>query len=145
MKKEARKIASSNLRKLEKLKSLRKPKVGKLLYWSPRVLTILFLLFLALFSLDIFGNGYTFWQTVLGLLMHNIPVIVLAVLLWISWKRELVGAITFALAGLIYIGWLVVNSIRDGFQWYYLSWSLTIAVPAFVVAFLWYLNYKRKR
>lgn len=95
-----------------------------------------------MFSLDIFGNNYTFWETVLGLFMHNIPVFVLAILLWISWKRELVGVVTFALAGLLYIATLFIN---PQLEWYMLSWSLTIAGPAFVIAFLWYLNWKKKR
>ncbi len=33
------------------------------LFWSPRVLTILFALFLSLFALDVFGEGYGFWAT----------------------------------------------------------------------------------
>ncbi|MDD5193152.1 MAG: hypothetical protein PHF67_01055 [Candidatus Nanoarchaeia archaeon] len=125
-------------------KEVKKKKIGKWLYWSPRILSILFLLFLALFSLDIFDGCNDFFTCLLGLFMHNIPVLILAVLLWISWKRELIGAIVFALAGLLYIAQLLFNSAMDGFQWYYLVWSLQIAGPAFVVAFLWYLNWKRK-
>jgi hypothetical protein len=56
-------------------------RVSRFIYWTPRILSILLLLFLAMFSLDIFGNGYTFWQTVVGLLMHNIPVFILLILL----------------------------------------------------------------
>ncbi len=133
------------MKKSLKKTSNKNKKIKGWIFWIPRILSILFLLFLAMFSLDVFGNNYTFWETILGLFMHNIPVFILAILLWISWKRELVGAIVFALAGILYIAQLLFNSAMHGFQWYYLVWSLEIAGPAFVVAFLWYLNWKKKR
>ena len=123
----------------------KKRKVSRFVYWTPRILSILFLLFLAMFSLDVFGNGYTFWQTVGALLMHNIPVFILAILLWISWKHELVGAITFILAGLLYIGLLIRNILIGQGEWYMLSWAATIAGPAFLVGILFYINWKRKK
>jgi hypothetical protein len=115
------------------------------LYWTPRILSIVFLCFLALFSLDMISEGLSFWQIVGGLLMHNIPVFILAIVLWISWKHELVGAITFALAGIGYIITLIISAFNNSFEWYMISWSFTIAGPAFVIAFLWYLNWKKKK
>ena len=112
------------------------------IYWLPRVLSILFLCFLALFSLDIFGNNYTFWQTIAGLFIHNIPVFILAIILWISWKREWIAAITFILAGLLYIAMLLMN---PKLEWYMLSWSLTIAGPAFLIGILFWINWKRRK
>ena len=53
----------------------------KLIYWSPRILLILFILFLALFSLDVFDEAAGFWQTALALLMHNLPSLILTVIL----------------------------------------------------------------
>ncbi|MBS3075077.1 hypothetical protein J4429_01315 [Candidatus Pacearchaeota archaeon] len=131
--------------KKETDKKIKKPKIGWVLYWSPRILSILFLLFLAIFSLDIFESCNSFLECLIGLFMHNIPVLILAILLWISWKRELIGTITFTLGGLAYITMIMINSINNGFEWYYLVWSLQIACPSFIIAFLWYLNYKKKR
>jgi len=122
-----------------------KRKVGKWLFWTPRIISILFILFLALFSLDIFGNNYTFWETVLGLFMHNIPSLILLVILIISWKHELVGAIVFALAGLLYLGMILRNIFTDLSLLYQLVWVIQIAGPAFLIAYLFYLNYKRKK
>jgi len=116
-------------------------KINKWVYWTPRILSIAFILFLALFSLDVFGNGYGFWGVVLGLLIHNIPSLVLLIVLIISWKYELVGAIAYILAGLLYIGLLF---IRNSFEWYMLSWSLTIAGPAFLIGILFWVG-RRKR
>jgi len=120
-------------------------KINKFIFWTPRILAILFILFLAMFSLDIFGNNYTFWETVLGLFMHNIPVFILLTLLIISWKHELVGAVTFILAGVLYIAMILINALKGSFEWYMLSWSLTIAGPAFLVGYLFFLNWKQKK
>ncbi|MDD5192368.1 MAG: hypothetical protein PHH54_03720 [Candidatus Nanoarchaeia archaeon] len=115
---------------------------SKILYWLPRILSIIFILFLALFSLDIFDGNYGFWGTILGLFMHNIPSIILLIVLIISWKYDLVGAVVFILAGLLYIFMLLMN---NQFEWYMLSWSLTIAGPAFIVGILWILSWNSKK
>jgi len=117
-------------------------KVSKFVFWTPRILSILFILFLTLFSFDVFGNGSGFWETLLAFIIHNIPSIILGVLVWISWKRELVGAITFFSAGILY---MILLLMRPPFQWYYLSWSLIISGPAFLVGILFWIGWKRKR
>ncbi len=116
--------------------------VGRFVYWTPRIVSILFILFLAMFSLDEFGNGYTFWQTVIGLLMHNIPVFILAIVLWISWKHEIVGAVAFILAGLLYIILMFTRGRMQGFE---ILYSLIIAGPAIFIGILFWINWKRKK
>ena len=118
-----------------------KQKINKFLYWTPRILSILFLLFLAMFSLDIFDAGYDFWGTVLGLFMHNLPVLALLIVLIISWKYEIVGGIVFILAGLLYIV-ISINRV----EWYIaLIWSLNIAGPAFLIGILFLVNWFQKK
>ncbi|MFH0831695.1 MAG: hypothetical protein V1886_02405 [archaeon] len=128
------------------VKTGKKQKISKFVYWTPRILSILFILFLAMFSLDIFDMQLGFWGTILGLFMHNIPVLVLLIILWISWKHELVGAITFILAGLFYIAMLLRTVLMNPpFQWYMLSWAMTISGPAFLVGILFLVNWLKKR
>ncbi|WP_051188499.1 DUF7670 domain-containing protein [Proteocatella sphenisci] len=67
----------------------------KSIYWMPRILSILFICFLSLFSLDVFQPGMSAAEIALGLFMHNIPSIILIVLLIISWRREIIGALTY--------------------------------------------------
>ncbi len=117
-------------------------KISKFVYWTPRILSICFILFLTLFSLDVFGEELSFWQILLGLFMHNIPTLLLLVVLLISWKYEIVGGIAFILAGILYIFLLL---IRTSFQWYMLSWSIIIAGPAFLIGILFFINWKRKK
>jgi hypothetical protein len=112
------------------------------IFLTPRIISIIFILFLALFSLDVFGEGLSLFQVLVAFLMHNIPVFILAILLWISWKKEIVGAITFILAGIAYI-FLTLG--RNEFQWYMISWSLIIAGPAFFIGILFWIGWKRKK
>lgn len=72
------------------------------LYWVPRVLGIVMILFLALFSFDVFDMEGTLWEKIGGFLIHNIPSFILIVLLVISWRWEWVGAVGYTLLGLAY-------------------------------------------
>lgn len=119
--------------------------IGKFVYWTPRILSILFICFLALFSLDVFGTGLGFWGTVLGLFMHNIPVFILAVVLWISWSREIVGGVVFTLAGSLYIGLIAKSAIINSFEWYMLVNSAVIAAPAFLIGGLFFVNWSKRK
>ncbi len=108
-------------------------------------MSILFLLFLALFSLDIFEMNLGFWGTIVGLFMHNIPVFILTILLIISWRYEIVGGIVFILAGILYVTMLVINILMNPpYQWYMLSWSITIAGPAFFIGILFLITWFNK-
>jgi hypothetical protein len=111
------------------------------LFWTPRILSIIFICFLALFSLDVISPELSFWQIVVGLFMHNIPVFILLAVLLISWKYEIVGGIIFILAGLLYILTLAVN---PKFEWHMLSWSATIAGPAFLIGILFLISWRKK-
>ena len=118
------------------------PKPNKFIFWTPRIISILFVIFLALFSLDIFDGNYGFWGTIVGLFMHNIPAIILFVVIIISWKYEIVGGIAFILAGIFYIFMLLMNR---QLEWYMLLWSLTIAGPSILVGILFLIGWKQKR
>jgi len=114
----------------------------KYIYWTPRILSIIFILFLSLFALDVFEGNSGFWNTFLALLIHLIPIFILIVLLIISWKHEIVGGIAFILGGLLYI---ILLLIRPGFELYKLSWSMIVAGPAFAIGILWILNWKKRK
>lgn len=73
------------------------------LYWTPRVLTIAFILFLGVFALDVFGEGYSLGQTILALLIHLIPNFALLAILLVAWKWEWVGALLFAGLAIFYL------------------------------------------
>ena len=122
-----------------------KRRVSKFVYWTPRILGIIFILFLAMFSLDIFDMKLGFWETILGLFMHNIPVFILLIVLLISWKHEIVGGVIFTLAGTLYVVIILMNTLRNSFEWYMVSYSLIIAGPAFLIGILFIVNWLKKR
>lgn len=118
--------------------------MNRFIYWTPRLLSILFILFLGLFSLDVFDpeNNYSFAETLIALLIHNIPSFVLLIILLFSWRREIIGGICFILGGLIYIGFILRNIFETGFEWYYLAWSLQISGIAFFIGILFLIGWK---
>lgn len=119
-------------------------KTRKMLYWAPRILSILFICFLTLFSLDVFEPGMSAGEIALGLFMHNIPSIIMIVLLVIAWRKEIVGAVSYFCAGLFYIGFLIFSAVNSGLQWYLvISWSMIIAGPAFIIGVLFLINWKK--
>jgi len=122
-----------------------KKKINRFVYWTPRILSIIFILFLAMFSLDVFDMKLSFWGTILGLLMHNIPVFILLIVLLISWKYEIVGGITFILAGTLYVVRMLMTMMKNPFHGYMLSYSLIIAGPAFLIGILFIINWFRKK
>lgn len=120
--------------------------ISKFVYWTPRILSILFLLFLVIFSFDVFESCNGFFQCAFYLFMHNIPVLILLAVLLISWKHEIVGGIGFILAGLLYSCISIIRVMMSNpVEWYMLSWSLIIAGPAFFIGILFLMNWHKKK
>ena len=120
-------------------------RVNKFIYWTPRILSIIFILFLALMSLDVFEGNYGFWGTIAGLFMHNIPAMILLIVLIISWQREIVGGVGFVLAGILYIAMILMNIVATGFEWYYLLWALQISGIAFFTGIMFFVSWFEKK
>ena len=79
--------------------------IERLLFWSPRILGILAILFMMLFSLDCFEDGISLKEQLICFLMHNIPSWVIIGILAVAWKWEKIGGVLFlaaALAGMIF-------------------------------------------
>lgn len=106
---------------------------NQFLYWTPRILGILFAAFLTLFSFDAFGGEESIWNQLLGFLFHNIPVYLVAIVLFIAWKRELAGGILFFCLTLFFVVWMW------GGDW---SASLGISGPLGFIGVLFLLNWK---
>lgn len=115
-----------------------KKKTEVFLHRLPIVLNILFIIFIAMFSLDIFDGHYGFWGTVLGLFMHNIPTFILIGILIISWRRRIVGAVAYPLLGLLYIIWaLATGSGLMAFN--------PIPLIAIIIGVLYWVSWRREK
>jgi cation transport ATPase len=116
--------------KKEGVKSLAKrEKMTRVAYFLPRVLALLLIAFMTIFSLDVFGQSQWF----LALLIHLIPSFILGILTIIAWKSEKTGGFLFLIVGLVMA---------------YFYHSLFISVPALIIGALFlgreYLSKTRK-
>ena len=105
----------------------------RVLFWTPRVVCIVFALFISLFALDVFSAGDSVLKTILKLLIHLIPTGIIVIVLIISWRREWVGAILFIGLAVFYLVW----------TWGKFSWTayLTISGPLFLIGVLFLINW----
>jgi hypothetical protein len=112
------------------------------LFWTPRVLSIVFIAFLSIFALDVFDGRQSFWQTMLAFAIHQIPVFVLIAALILAWRWEWIGTALYTGFGLLYIAWVLFiqhhlppAAIPIGI--------LIISGSAFVIALLFLLNWRK--
>lgn len=75
---------------------------AKLLYWSPRILSIGFAIFLSLFALDVFDEFHGFWRIVAAFAIHLIPALIIVAVLIVAWRWEWIGAGLFLLGAVYY-------------------------------------------
>lgn len=102
------------------------------LFWTPRVICIGFAIFLSLFALDVFNEGYGFGKTMLALLIHLLPVYIVLVVLVIAWRWEWVGAAGFTGLAMWY---------AKGMWGRHPDWVVVIAGPLLVIAALFLVNW----
>ena len=106
----------------------------KFLLWLPRVLLIAFALFLIMFSFDVFEEGKSVAEIAAAFLIHNIPSMVLGLVVFTAWRREWIGTLACLVLAVAYIAW----------AWRRLplaAYSIT-AAPLFLIAALYFVNWK---
>ena len=97
----------------------------RLLHWTPRVLALLFIAFLALFALDVFGAGYSPWETFVALTMHLLPNFILIAVVILAWRWPWVGGIAF----LGFAAWYLA-AFGGAFDWS--VYVLLAGIPALI-------------
>jgi len=126
-------------KKIEKEKNTKEPiprlsnPVNKLIYWTPRILTIIYILFISMFALDVFGE-YQFPKVLLALFMHLLPIFLLIVILSIAWKRPKIGGWIFLLWGIIFT--FFFNTYKNPVN------LMLISLPLFITGGLFFLDDK---
>lgn len=108
--------------------------VKRFLFWTPRIFCIAFAVFVSLLALDVFGEGYSFFETILAFLIHLIPTGIILIALVVSWRWEWMGAIAFTALGVLYI---VIFWDRE------FSWSIYVMMsgPLFLLGVLFLVNW----
>ena len=110
-------------------------KNGRLLYWSPRILGILAIAFMMLFSLDCFEEGNVLKDQLMCFLMHNIPSLIIIAILVVAWKWERIGGILFLAAALA--GMLFFNAFNGNWG------AMIIMAPFAITGVLFVLHHDR--
>jgi hypothetical protein len=108
----------------------------RVVYWTPRILCILFAVFISLFALDVFEGGKGFWKTSVALLLHLVPTIIIVAVLVVSWRREWIGGILFIALGILYVVW----------AWgrFHLTTYAIISGPLLLMGILFLLNWRHR-
>jgi phosphoglycerol transferase MdoB-like AlkP superfamily enzyme len=74
--------------------------------------------------------------------MHLIPSAFVVATLVVAWRREWIGTILFAAAGLAYVGWTMQHpNLSPAIK---LNWILIVAGPVFVIAALFLMNWMKR-
>ncbi|MFA7468861.1 MAG: hypothetical protein WCY82_11460 [Desulfotomaculaceae bacterium] len=103
------------------------------LIWVPRFLTIVFILFISLFSLDAFSNNDPYYQQLINLSIHVMPALVPIAILLISWSRPLIS-------GLLYITLSIIFTLL--FKTYVeIINFLVISLPLIAIGALFIISY----
>lgn len=121
-------------------------KSNGLLYWTPRILSILAILFVSMFALDAFSPSLSIWQQIGDFLIHLIPSYILIAMLIVAWKWELIGGIIYLLIGLGFSPFIFSHN-------YYMNHSigmslfvvLMINIPFVLVGLLFIVSHYKKR
>ncbi|HLD11305.1 MAG TPA: hypothetical protein VJB91_00135 [Patescibacteria group bacterium] len=98
------------------------------LYWSSRILSVLFVLFISFFA--------TSEKTVIGFLIQLIPALIVLAFTLLAWRWERIGGILFYVLGFLYIL----------FAWGYTSplAYVIISGPMFLLGTLFLIQAKRR-
>ncbi|MBX7141530.1 MAG: hypothetical protein K1X63_10675 [Chitinophagales bacterium] len=117
-------------------------RVANALHWIARILCITAILFIGMFSLDVFEPGLPLRQQLLGFFMHNIPALILVGLLIVAWKRELIGGALIALIALLLAPYIYSHNYSMNHS---VSMSLSIVaiinLPFIIVGVLFILSH----
>jgi hypothetical protein len=97
---------------------------------------MLFILFISLFALDVFSEGYGFPETIVALFMRLIPTFILIAATFIAWKNDFLG-------GFIYIGIFIFFTIFFNISREIITFFI-IFLPVLIIGELFLINSKQK-
>lgn len=110
--------------------------MNNVVYWSPRILTILFILFVSLFALDSFSSEKTIAENIAAFFIHLVPSFFLILLLLVAWRYDWIGTIAFAALGILYIA-------KSWDRFPFITY-LTISGPLFLISILFLISWIKR-
>lgn len=126
----------------------------KIVYWTPRILSILAIALILLFGADAFDPKLSLQDQLIGFMMHSIPGVILILILLVAWKWELIGGLIYILIGVGFTPFVFMMNYQrlERFQhpnpfWISVSIVATITFP-FILAgalFVWSHVLRKKK
>lgn len=99
-------------------------KENRYLRWAPRLLSILYMAFLALFAFDVWGVAGDFVEKLAGFFIHLMPVYAVGMALLLAWRWRVLG-------GLLFLG--LAAGFALVFDWDQLGTLLVMSGPLVVI------------
>jgi hypothetical protein len=110
--------------------------VPRWLFWTPRVLGLLFAGFVSLFALDVFAGPEGAARKLAAFAVHLVPTAMVVAALLVAWRWEGIGALLFLGLGVYYLAT----------SWGHLGWDACLAIggPLLVTGALFLLSWLRR-
>jgi hypothetical protein len=105
--------------------------------WAPRVVGIGLAVFLALFAADIFMEDRGILGTLVAIMMHLVPSIVVLALVFVGWKHEGLAAVGFVALAILYAA-----TMRERLAWIALV-STPLAIVSALFFYSWWVRTRR--
>lgn len=109
---------------------------NKKLFWTPRILAIIYILFLSLFALDAFTGEGPFYRELLGFVFHLLPSFILLMALAASWKYPVHSGLAFMVFSLLFT--LYFNTYEN------ILTFLTISLPLALIGVLFIISHVKR-
>jgi Na+/proline symporter len=100
--------------------------------WIPRVLVILFIAFVMMFSFDIFEMKAPIWKLAVGFLIQNSPAILMLLVLLLTWKRPMVAGIFYGVLGVLVM--FLLKTYNDAGMFMYFTLPLFVVCGLYIAA-----------
>lgn len=105
---------------------------NKKLFWTPRILAIIYILFLSLFALDALTGEGPFYRELLGFVFHLLPSFILLTALAASWKYPVHSGLAFMVFSLLFT--LFFNTYENILSFLTISLPLALIGVLFIVS-----------
>ncbi|MFA5431905.1 MAG: hypothetical protein WC319_03420 [Candidatus Paceibacterota bacterium] len=105
-----------------------------LIFCFPLVLAIIYTVFIAILSFDVFDVNASLLEKIGGFVMHNIPTIILLIALFFVWKNILISGAMFLSIFILFTIFFKTYQRWDAF--------VLISVPLLIIGGLFLLNKK---
>lgn len=97
-----------------------------------KILIIIYILFISIFALDMFGEALPWWEILIGFLIHLIPsFILIGILIWAN-KKPLWGGIFFVILSICFTFFFETYQMWQSFVF--------LTIPVLVIGVLFILG-----